>query len=148
MWAWRLEAPGKNLDYRQVPEPAVRAGTVRVRVHATPLLSYLRAYTAGELTTYQPPEGEFTPGTNGVGVVEEAGDDVWHLQPGQRVMLSPYLVTGENVDEPAEVLAGLTALTPESGMLQAWADGTLAEQVLVPASAVTAVPAALSGLGD
>jgi hypothetical protein len=28
---WRLEAPGKSLDYKQVPEPAVRAGPVRVR---------------------------------------------------------------------------------------------------------------------
>jgi hypothetical protein len=26
-----------------------------------------------DLTTYLPPEGEFTPGTNGVGVVEAAG---------------------------------------------------------------------------
>jgi alcohol dehydrogenase len=149
MWAWRLEAPGKSLDYRQVPEPVVRAGTVRVRIAAAPLLSYLRAYAAGELTTYQPPDSEFTPGTNGVGVVEEAGGDVWHLKAGQRVVLSPYIVTDENVDEPAEVLAGLTAITPESGgMLQAWADGTLAEQALVPAAAVTPVPVALRDVAD
>lgn len=143
MWAWRLEAPGKSLDYKQVPEPVVRAGTVRVRVDAAPLLSYLRAYTAGELTTYQPPDGEFTPGTNGVGVIDEVGDDVWQLQAGQRVVLSPYLVAATNVDEPAEVLAALTALPEGSGMLQAWRDGTLAEKVLVPASAVTPVPDSL-----
>ena len=146
MWAWRLEAPGKSLDYKQVPEPVVRAGTVRVRVDAAPLLSYLRAYTAGELTTYQPPDGEFTPGTNGVGVIEEVDEDVWHLQAGQRVVLSPYLVADENVDERAEVLAGLTALPAGSGMLQAWPDGTLAEKVLVPASAVTPVPGTLAAL--
>jgi alcohol dehydrogenase len=140
MWAWRLEAPGKGFDYKQVPEPVVRAGTVRVRVDAAPLLSYLRAYTAGELTALQPPDGEFTPGTNGVGVVDEVGEDVWHLHAGQRVVLSPYIVADENVDEPAEVLAGLTAMSEGSGMLQAWPDGTLAEKVLVPASAVTPVP--------
>jgi alcohol dehydrogenase len=144
MRAWRLEAPGKSLDYQQVPEPAVRAGTVLVRVDAAPLLSYLRAYTAGELTTYQPPAGEFTPGTNGVGVIEETGDDVWHLRAGQRVVLSPYIVASENVDEPAEVLAGLTALGAGSEpMLRAWSDGTLAEKVLAPAAAVTPVPDAL-----
>src|SRR5947208_16998871 len=88
VWAWRVAAPGKELTYREIPEPPVRAGAVRVRLEAAPLLSYLRAYVAGELTSYLPPGGEFTPGTNGVGVVEAVGTDVWHLRPGQRVVVS------------------------------------------------------------
>lgn len=148
MWAWRLTAPGKELAYREIPEPPVRAGTVRVRLQAAPLLSYLRAYVAGELTSYLPPAGEFTPGTNGVGVVDAVGPDVWHLRPGQRVVVSPHYVAQENVDAPTEVLAGLTGLAPDGSMLQAWADGTLAEMVLAPASAVTAVPVELDGVGS
>jgi NADPH:quinone reductase-like Zn-dependent oxidoreductase len=70
---WRLLARAWTIS-KQVPEPAVRAGTVRVQVDAAPLLSYLRAYTAGELTTYQPPDGEFTPGANGIGVIDEVSE--------------------------------------------------------------------------
>jgi alcohol dehydrogenase len=87
--AWRLTAPGGELSFRDVPEPAVTDGSVLVRMHASPLLSYLRSYVEGKLTTYLPPEGEFTPGTNGVGVVESAGSDVYGLAAGQRVFCSP-----------------------------------------------------------
>lgn len=140
MWAWRLTRPGGSLEYRDVPRPQVRAGTVRVRLHAVPLLSYLRAFVAGELPQYAPPGGEFTPGTNGVGMVDAVGPDVFHVHPGDRVLVSPHLVAAENVDEPTQVLTGLTAMSGERTMIQCWADGTLADAALVPAAAVTVVP--------
>jgi alcohol dehydrogenase len=101
----------------------------------------LGQFIAGKLPTYRPAVGEFTPGTNGVGVIDEIGDDVWSPKPGQRVLLSPYVVSSENVEEPAQVLAGLTAISSDSApMMEAWRDGPLAEYTLAPASTVTPVP--------
>ena len=109
MKAWRLTAPGGQLSFREVQVPAVTEGSVLVRLQAAPLLSYLRSYVEGELGGYQPPQGEFTLGTNGVGVIEATGTGVYGLADGQRVFCSPYLVAGENVAEPAEALMALTA---------------------------------------
>ena len=140
--AWRLAAPGGTLSLEQVAVPEPRPGTVRVRMQAVPLLSYLRTYAEGKLP-YWYPAGPFTPGTNGIGTVEAVGSDVYHLTPGQRVAVSPYLVANEIADDPAQVLIGLTGISPDSGpMLAAWGDGTLAERVIVPAS----VLAPLDGL--
>ena len=140
--AWRLATPGGTLSLEQVAVPEPRSGTVQVRMEAVPLLSYLGNYTEGRLP-YWYPAGPFTPGTNGIGTVEAVGSDVYHLVPGQRVAVSPYLVANEMTDEPAQVLIGLTGISPDSGpMLAAWGDGTLAERVLMPAS----VLAPLDGL--
>jgi len=139
--AWRLSSLGGKFDLRDIPVPEVRPGTVLVRMEAVPILTYLGQFIAGKLPTYRPAEGEFTPGTNGVGVVEAIGDDVWSLKRGQRVLLSPHVVSSENVEEPAQVLAGLTAISSDSApMMEAWRDGTLAEYTLAPASTVTTVP--------
>ena len=55
------------------------------------------------------------------------GGEVWQLKVGQRVVLSPHFVATENVEEPAQILIGLTAMGPGSAPLQAdWPDGTLA----------------------
>jgi alcohol dehydrogenase len=139
MYAWRLSHPGGPFTYQEVPRPAVRNGSVLVRMQATPILSYLKAYVAG-LPHYAYPKVPFTPGTNGAGRIEAVGGDVWHLQPGQRVVVSPHLVASENVEEPAQVLAGLTAISPDSeAFFTTWRDGTLAEYLLAPANAVTPV---------
>ena len=140
--AWRLAAPGGAFSLEQVTVPEPRPGTVRVRMEAVPLLSYLRTYAKGKLP-YWYPAGPFTPGTNGIGTVEAVGSDVYHLAPGQRVAVSTHLVANEAADEPAQVLIGLTGVSPDSGpMLAAWGDGTLAERVVMPA----AVLAPLDGL--
>jgi alcohol dehydrogenase len=105
-------------------------------MEAAPLLSYPPEYAAGQLL-YWYPEGTFTPGTNGVGVVEEVGSDVYHFVPGQRVFVHPHLVTAETVAEPAQILIGLTQISPDSGpMLGAWGDGTLSRHIRMPASVV------------
>ena len=138
MKAWRLERLGGALTFEDIPAPTVRAGTVLVRIEASPLLSYLKKYVEGKLPFYSPPPGAFTPGTNGVGVIEEVGRDVWHLKPGQRVVFSPHLVAGENVDEPAQMLIGLTAFGAGSAAIQAdWRDGALAEYALAPVATLT-----------
>src|SRR5712675_160378 len=132
MKAWRLERPGGGLNLKDVPTPEPRPGSVLVRIEASSLMSYLKLYVQGKLPTYNPSPGEFTLGTNGIGVVEAVGRDVWHLRPGQRVVLSSHFVARENVEDPAQVLIALTSLSPEAeGVLADWPDGTLAEYALM-----------------
>jgi alcohol dehydrogenase len=139
MCAWRLAGPGKSFTYERVPIPDVRSGTVLVRIEATPILSYLKKYVQG-LPGYLYPKVPFTPGTNGAGTIAAVGGEVWHLKPGQRAVVSPYMVVNENVEEPAQMLSGLTAISPDSEpFFTTWRDGTLAQYLLTPAGAVTPV---------
>jgi len=110
---------------------------VLVKVEASALLSYLKAYVEGRLPRYNPPQGPFTIGTNAVGTVEAVGRDVWHLGPGRRVVLSPLFVARANVDDAAQVLIGLTAGAEAANVLADWPDGTLAEYALAPIETVT-----------
>ena len=153
MKAWRLDRLGGDLAFQEVAKPEPRPGSVLVRIEAAALMSYLQAYVAGKLPFYNPPPGPFTIGTNGVGIVEAVGRDVWGLQPGRRVILSSHFVARENVEDPAQTLIGLTAGAGGEAMLADWPDGTLAEYALMPAGTVTPLdgvedldPARLAGL--
>ena len=140
MKAWRLKRLGCALRLEDIGVPNARAGGVVVKVETSSLMSYMKDYVDGKLPVYHAPDGAFTPGGNGVGVVHEVGPGVWHLKPGQRVVLSSHVVTQENVPEPAQILLGITAAGPVAERLQSyWRDGTLAEFVEWPASAVTPV---------
>ncbi len=137
MKAWRLNRLGGALELKEVPVPEPRPGSALVKIEASGLMSYLRPYVEGKLPFYNPPRGEFTIGTNGVGVVEAVGRDVWRLKPGQRVALSSHFVARENVDDPGQELIGLTAGAGAEAILAAWPDGTLAEYALVPIEAAS-----------
>ena len=137
MKAWRLERLGGELSLQDIPMPEPRPGSVLVRIEASSLMSYLKPYVEGRLPAYKPPPGPFTPGTNGVGVVQAVGRDVWHLKPGQRVVLSSHFVARENVEDPAQILIGLTSGAGAEPALADWPDGTLAEYALMPVEAVT-----------
>ena len=139
MKAWRLERVGGELSLKDVRTPEPRAGSVLVRIQASSLMSYLKPYVEGKLSTYKPPAGSFTIGTNGVGIVEAIGRDVWQVRPGQRVVLSSHFVARENVEDPAQILIGLTAGVGAEAVLADWPDGTLAEYTLMPVEAVTPV---------
>ena len=102
MKAWQLERLGGELRFNSVRTPEPRPGSALVRIEASALMSHLKAYVEGKLPVYNPPPGPFTIGTNGVGVVEAVGRDVWHLKPGQRVVLSSHFVAAENVDIKSE----------------------------------------------
>jgi alcohol dehydrogenase len=139
MKAWRLERLGGALSFADIAKPEPRPGSVLVRIEASALMSYLKAYVEGRLPFYNPPSRPFTIGTNGVGIVEAVGRDVWHLKPGQRVIVSSHFVARENVEDPAQVLIGLTAGAGGEAMLADWPDGTLADYALAPVEAVTPV---------
>ncbi|MFC4276494.1 quinone oxidoreductase family protein [Achromobacter aloeverae] len=138
MQAWQLEKLGGDLRLIDRPIPQARPGSVVVRMDASALMSYMQPYVEGRLPIYHAPDQPFIPGGNGVGVVHAVGADVWHLKPGQRVLISSYVVAQENVDEPGRFLLGITAAGPVAEEMQAdWPDGTLAEYALLPATAVT-----------
>src|SRR5258705_3866799 len=138
MKAWQLERLGGELRFNSVRTPEPRPGSALVRIEASALMSYLKAYVEGKLPVHNPPPGPFTIGTNGVGVVEAVGRDVWHLKPGQRVVLSSHFVAAENVEDPAQVLIGLTSSPDVAQGLADWPAGTLAEYALMPVAALTA----------
>src|ERR1700722_2510515 len=137
MKAWQLERLGGELRFADVRVPEPRPGSVLVRIEASTLMSYLKPYVEGKWPFYNPPPGPFTIGTNGVGVVEAVGRDVWHLKSGQRVVLSSHFVAPENVEDPAQVLIGLTSSPDAAAVLADWPDGTLAEFALMPVAVVT-----------
>ncbi|HEY4299110.1 MAG TPA: zinc-binding dehydrogenase [Paraburkholderia sp.] len=142
MKAWQLEKLGGALRFVDLPMHEVRPGSVLVRMQMSAVMSYMRDYVAGKLPVYQVPDRPFIPGGNGVGIVHSVGRDVWHLKPGQRVVISSYFVAQENVAEPAQILLGITAAGAAGHAVQNdWPDGTLAEYALLPASALTVADA-------
>lgn len=109
MKAWRLDSLGGTLRLEDAPIPEPRAGGVVVRIEASALMSYLKAYVEGRLPIYSPPDGPFTPGGNAIGIVHAIGPEVYHVKVGQRVVISSHIVANENAPEPAQFLLGITA---------------------------------------
>ena len=147
MRAWQVNADfSRKLVDLPVPEPAP-AGAV-VRMQAAPVLSYLKQVLDGSLS-YSLPPSPFTPGTNGIGVVEAVGSGVYHLKPNQRVLLNPHLVVDERTPEPEQILIGLTATRPSEtarALQTQWRDGTFAEIAHMPASVLTPMPSSLDNV--
>src|SRR5215470_13993711 len=114
MRAWQLDRLGGDLRLIETAKPEARPGTVVLRLEASVLMSYMVAYVAGDLPFYRPPRQPFTVGSNGIFTIESVGRDVWHLVPGQRVIVSSHLVAQEHVAEPSQILLGTTALDREA----------------------------------
>lgn len=150
MRAWQVNADFSR-RFVELPDRSPPHGGAIIRMQAAPVLSYLKQVIEGGLG-YSLPAEPFTPGTNGVGIVEAVGSGVHHLVPGQRVILDPHLVVDERVREPAQILIGLTA-TRSSGsggiaeaalaLQREWPDGTFAERAYMPASVLTPVTTTL-----
>ncbi|MGZ3295703.1 MAG: alcohol dehydrogenase catalytic domain-containing protein [Xanthobacteraceae bacterium] len=132
MKAWQLHRLGGELRFNDVRTPEPRPGSALVRIEASALMSYLKAYVEGKLPAYNPPPGPFTIGTNGIGVIEAVGRDVWHLKPGQRVVLSSHFVAAENVENPAQILIGLTS-SPDAAQVLADLAGRHARRICADA---------------
>lgn len=142
MKAWRMEGAGGRLTLEEMPIPAPREGGVTVRMRAAPVLTYMGDVLAGKLSAYVFPDTAFTPGTNGAGEIAEVGRGVYGLQRGDQVVLNPHQVANETSADPAQILIGLTRISPDSAPMQSdWPDGTFAEYAHMPGAVVTKVPA-------
>ncbi|MGF6311306.1 alcohol dehydrogenase [Bradyrhizobium sp. i1.8.4] len=136
--AWRLHAHN-DLRFEDVATPKPAPDGVVVRIEAGMVLSYTNRLLSGALP-YSLPPMPFVPGTNAIARVVATGENVTHVQSGDRVFLSPHL-RGDVPDRgPPQILIGLTATvtTPEALALQArWRDGVFAEIAHWPAACVT-----------
>ena len=92
--------------HEDLPIPEPRAGTVLVKVSAVWVHTVMTSLHQSPVPTVKQP---FTPGSQGVGIIEAIGADVFHLKKGQKVLLSPHAVADENVLEPAQALLGFTS---------------------------------------
>jgi alcohol dehydrogenase len=82
----------------------------------------------------------FVPGTNAIGRVIATGENVSHVQPGDRVFLSPHLRGDVPDGDPPQILIGLTATVTRPAALamqMRWRDGVFAETAHWPAACVT-----------
>jgi len=142
MKAWRLAGAGGALTFEARADPEPRDGGVTLRMRATPVLTYMADVVAGKLAAYVFPNQPFTPGTNGYAEVLAVGRGVYGLRAGDGVVLNPHFVANETAADPAQILIGLTRISPDSAPMQAdWPDGTFAEVAQMPAAALTKVPA-------
>ena len=149
MKAWRVYGPGGRVALEDLEVPHAKPGGAVVRMEAAPVLSYMRQVLDGSLG-YAMPAQPFVPGTNGIGIVETVGAAVYHLRPGDRVILNPHYAVDERTANPAQLLIGLTAMgssraaamPPEPLALQRdWPDGVFAEYAQLPAACMTRLAA-------
>jgi threonine dehydrogenase-like Zn-dependent dehydrogenase len=145
MQAWTLDSTGAGLRLEEVPDPQVRSGGAVLRMLAVQVPAYTRALTVGGRG------GIATPtvlGIGGIGRVEAVSEDVHTVRPGDVVLCTGFLTTGR-IAEPEEVLLGWTGIggrgtrtAATDGMRRVWRTGTFAEQALMPASTLVALPGA------
>lgn len=80
--------PPETYDLREVPAPPVRDGQVRVEIRAAGI-SFVDVLTAGGNYQVKPPV-PFVPGSEAAGVVQEVGEGVTGLAPGDRVVCTGW----------------------------------------------------------
>lgn len=138
MKAARLLEGRKDFVIEDVPDPALRAGTVVVRVETAFLPTYFASLAAG---TFKTPKRPFTTGQCAIGVVEKVGDAASGIAPGQQVYCDMYLESpGVGVDRDYGFIGCFGPGRDASRMLEHWPDGTFAEKVLLPRECVVPVP--------
>ncbi|MDH3569161.1 MAG: zinc-binding dehydrogenase [Gemmatimonadota bacterium] len=124
-----------QLAVDEVPAPVIRGpGEVRIRLEAA-ALNHLDLWTIRGL----PGLALALPhilGGDGAGVVDSVGNDVEHVQPGDRVMLNP----GISCSRCRYCLRGEHSLCETYRLLGEHVPGTLAEYIVVPEQNVAAVP--------
>ena len=125
------------LRYEEAPAPSPAPGHVVLRLHAA-ALNHLDLWVRTGSRERNIPLPHI-PGSDGAGVIEEAGPGAGHLKPGDRVLISPGLSCGHC----RMCLGGRDNLCPEYRVLGTRENGTCAEFVSIPAVNVLPIPAGL-----
>jgi len=143
MRAWTLEKPGDQIRLTDVPEPVVRGGGVVITVLAAYLPAYTEALTQGVRGTIPTP---LVLGPGCVGRVESVADDVFNVRPGDIVVVTSLLSSGET-DGPQEVIVGWTGVGGRGtatgtiiAMQEVWRDGAWAARALCPKETLVRLP--------
>lgn len=120
----------EELVLEEVPEPYAGPGEVRVRVLVAAINPIDVKLLHGDLRGAVDPALPFVPGRDAVGVVDEVGDGVEGVRPGDRVFGS----------------GGLGGLHAELAVLSAWAEPSSRWSLAQAASAGLAATTALNAL--
>ena len=133
MKAIRLVSPGRPLEARQVPVPAVSAGDVLVRVKAAGICHSDAHYRAGISRVDPLP---LTLGHEVAGVVEKTGAGVRNVQCGDRVCLHYLATCGECI----YCQQGSEQFCTSGAMIGKYRDGGYADFIVMPARSVFRLP--------
>ncbi len=141
MKALALTATGglEHLTLQELPKPSITSpDDVLVRIRAA-ALNRIDLWVIEGLPG-QGPTFPHVVGSDGAGVVEEVGAQVWQVRSGDRVMFNPGISCGRC----AACLEAEESLCSTYRILGEHLGGTLAEYVVVPAENLAPVPAAMS----
>ncbi|MDG5472569.1 zinc-binding dehydrogenase [Jeotgalibacillus sp. ET6] len=119
-----------GLTYSEVETPSIGENEVRVQLKAAGM-NHRDLFV---LKRHKPTDPPLVIGSDGAGVVSEAGSRVSHVQVGDEVIINPGLGWKENSDAPPEgfEIVGLPF------------HGTFAESIVLPADNVAPKPSFLS----
>src|SRR5258705_8415001 len=128
--------PPEVMSYEDVPEPAPRAGEIRIRIHAA---TVNRVLDVG-LRAGKPVQPGITlpliPGVDCAGVIEALGAGVTRWRAGDRVAVAGMMPLDVCTQDEADYHGPI-------GMMGIRRPGGFAEQVALPACAAVAGPAGL-----
>jgi len=128
--------PPEALTYKDVPDPAPRAGEIRIRIHAATVNRVLDVGLRAGKPVQPGIRLPIIPGVDCAGVVDAVAPDVTRWRVGDRVAAAGMMP----LDIAAEDERGYEGPV---GMMGIRRPGGFAELVCVPASAGVGVPAAL-----
>ena len=89
MQAARLNGDATTLSVEEVPDPALRPGSVIVRIDAAFASHFMTKIVDGS-GGYTTPKRPFTPGMDAIGTVEAVADGIRGLTPGDRVYCDSF----------------------------------------------------------
>lgn len=138
MKAVRVVEGRSDFVCESVAVPALRTGSVRVRVEAAFLPPYFAALPGGGWST---PPRPFTPGQCAIGIVEEVAAPGSALAVGQRVYCDLYVEGAGRQARSRYGFIGCFGVGAETGPLLAeWPDGSFADKVVLPGHCLVPVP--------
>jgi NADPH:quinone reductase-like Zn-dependent oxidoreductase len=139
MKAARLHPNGTSLVVEDVPEPALKPGSVIVRLQAGFASHFITKLIDGS-GGYTTPSRPFTPGMDAVGIVEKVSDSIRGLTAGDLVYCDNFFEPKHPGKNGERAFLGNFVMGPNSQqLLSEWPDGIYAEKVCLPAECIVPI---------